>query len=218
MNRIFFKGNPYPNGHKIEEFTWNARLQKDKGLIFDFHLKTENYYAEDFSELDNEEKEISDWNSKIVWGNYHNCTMSSTYWSGNGIIVGTKENKLYFNKLIGKTLTADPLPQANETDNEDLAFNIYLLGHDDCANHKITFYKKFDKSTFAIDWSGNIALSYAGDYEYKYFFKATIEKVKFEGISFDRELTRLENEKLLKMYLADFVDFEVIDNKFKIKI
>lgn len=216
MNRIFFKGNPYPKGHRIEEFIWSARLKKEEGLIFDFHLKTEDYYAEDTSSSDDEKEDISDWKSKIVWGNYHKCTMSSTYWSGNGIVVGSKERKIDFSKLLGKTLVADPLPQANDTDNEDLAFSIYLLGHDDCANHKITFCKQYDKSTFDINWNGNIALSYAGDYEFKYTFEATIKKTKFEGIHFDKELTKIENEELLKMCVVDSVEFEITDNKFKV--
>lgn len=216
MNRIFFKGNPYPKGHRIKEFIWSGRLKKDIGLIFDFHLKTEDYYAEDKGE-EKENENTSDWKSKIVWGNYHRCTMSSRYWEGNGIVVGNKQQKMDFSKLLNSSLVADSLPEANDYDNEDLAFNIYLLGHDDCANHKISFVKQHGNFTFDIEWNGNIALSYTGDYEYKYSFEAAIEKIQFEGISFDNELSKIENEKLLKSCSGGFSAFEIVENKFILK-
>jgi len=46
-NRIYFKDNPYPNGHLIKEFKWSARVFSEDGLWFDFHLISDNYYAED---------------------------------------------------------------------------------------------------------------------------------------------------------------------------
>lgn len=47
QNRIFFIGNPYPLGHVIKEFGWSGRLDEDGEIYFDFHLKTDDYYAED---------------------------------------------------------------------------------------------------------------------------------------------------------------------------
>lgn len=216
MNRIFFKGNPYPKGHKIKEFVWNGRLKEDIGLIFDFHLVTDDYYAEDDSE-DEEEEDMPDWVSKIVWGNYHRCTMSSTYWSGNGILIGSEGNKFEFQKLLGQTLIIDSILEGQDYDNDELAFNIYLLGHDDCANHKISFIKQHDKSTFDIKWEGKIALSYSGDYEFKYSFESEINNVKFEGISLDKELSIEENKALLKKCLVDAFNFELIENRFILK-
>lgn len=215
MDRIYFKGNPYPNGHKIEEFIWSGRLIGRKGLIFDFHLVSDSYCAEDVSE--DEEQGESWWDSKIVWGNYHQCTMSSTFWEGNGIIVGTEISQFEFQKLLGQTLNVDSILQRQDYDHNELAFNIYLLGHDDCAFHKISFTKQLDKSTFDIEWDGKIALSYSGDNEFKYSFESKIRGAKFGGISLDKELSFDENKELLKKCLLDSYNFELIDNKFQIQ-
>jgi len=216
MSRIFFKNNPYPNGHKIEEFVWSGRLEKDRGLIFDFHLKTENYYAEDNSESEDEEINDSAWDSKIVWGNYHACIMSSSYWGDNGgVVVGSEKSKMDFNELVGKNLIIDPLPDANG--HSEFAFHIYLLGHDSCANHNISFIRQYNKSTFDIEWKGNIALTYVGDYEFKHSFEATIKEAKFEGIQLDEKLSQKANEKLLKSCISENNIFKLIDNKFYLK-
>jgi len=216
MNRIYFKGNPYPKGHKIKEFIWDGRLKKNKGLIFDFHLVTDYYYEEDDPE-DEEEEDKASWVSKIVWSNYHQCTMSSTYWDGNGILIGSKNNKFEFQTLLGHKLIVDSIHNGQDYDHEELAFNIYLLGHDDCANHKISFTKQHDKSTFDIEWEGKIALSYSGDYEFKHSFKSKINNAKFGGINLDETLSFEENKKLLKKCLVDSSNFELVENKFEIK-
>jgi hypothetical protein len=49
-NRIYFKDNPWPEGHPIKEFVWSARIE-GSDVWFDMHLETENYY----SERDNQE-------------------------------------------------------------------------------------------------------------------------------------------------------------------
>lgn len=215
MNRIFFKGNPYPNGHRIEEFVWSGRLDKERGLLFDFHLTTENYYEEDDS-YDEEEETISDWEAKTAWGNFHQCTMSSTFWNGNGMVAGTKDRPLDFNKLLGQTIVIDPLPEANDYDNHVFALDIYLLGHDKCANHRISFTKQHDKSTFDIEWLGNIALFYSGDNEFKYSFETSIRKIKFAGIHLDKRLSLVENKDILAACILDYQDFELKNDKFVI--
>jgi hypothetical protein len=111
--RIFFKDNPYPNGHEIKDFNWSGRLDSKRGLLFDFHLQTDNYYAEDASTDDEEVEPESDWKAKIVWGNYHRCTMSSTQWHYGGILIGTAEEKFDFENIESKTVRADVLPLAS---------------------------------------------------------------------------------------------------------
>lgn len=181
-NRIFFKGNPYPGGHLIKAFSWSARIDPDRGLIFDLHLETDNYYAED--ETADEQEELRDWHSKVVWGNYHNCTLSSTFWGGNGIVVGTKDRPFDFDHWQEKVFTADPLPL--DVDFEDFCFNIYLLGHDACADHRIAIKQEQDDS-FSIHWTGKIALYYAGEAEFKHDFEAHISPVSFDGIHYPKE-------------------------------
>ncbi|WP_228455342.1 hypothetical protein [Chryseobacterium sp. Tr-659] len=70
-NKIYFLHNPYPNDHKTVTFNWYGRIDEDESVWLDFHLKTENYYTND--------EDLSDWDSKIVWRNYHTCTLLSTY-------------------------------------------------------------------------------------------------------------------------------------------
>lgn len=187
LNRIFFKDNPYPNGHKIKEFVWSGRFESETGIWFDFHLETEDYYAEDES-FDEEIEPQSDWEAKIVWGNYHSCILSSTYWGDGGILVGSSENKLDFEELEGTKLIADKLPLPENWDDDDFSFYIYLLGHDSCADHEIKFIKKHTLDTFDIEWKGKIALTYAGQTEFEYEFSAFIEKAQFKGIDVSKSV------------------------------
>ncbi|MGH1433439.1 MAG: hypothetical protein ACRBG0_03165 [Lewinella sp.] len=216
-DRIFFKNNPYPNGHRIQEFCWSGRLIKERGLVFDFHLVTENYYEEDDSD-EEEEEANSDWESKMAWGNFHQCTMSSTFWNGNGAVVGTIGKPLDFSKLLGKTIIIDPLPDVNKYNPQAFALDIYLLGHDKCANHNITFTKQHNTSTFDIEWRGNIALFYSGDNEFKYSFETKIRKVNFAGIHLDKRLNLAANTTLLRACSLGIKTFELLDGKFDIKL
>ena len=50
ISKIYFLNNPYPNGHKIVMFNWSGRIDEYGFIWFDFHLKTDAYYAEDRSE------------------------------------------------------------------------------------------------------------------------------------------------------------------------
>ncbi|MDW9382449.1 hypothetical protein [Chryseobacterium sp. JV558] len=62
VSKIYFLNNPYPSGHKISTSIWSSRIDKDQFMGFEFHLKTENYYA-------NTEKESEDlpaWDSKSI--------------------------------------------------------------------------------------------------------------------------------------------------------
>ena len=136
------------------------------------HLKSADYYAERDIEDDESAEYPSDWAAPIVWGNYHSCTLSSTYWGNDGFRVCAKAD--YTPELLdGLELTVDPEPEALE-DFEDLAFHIYLLGHDAVAKHKIRFDRIGETSQFRITWSGNIAQAYVGDYEFKHEFSLVI--------------------------------------------
>ena len=203
-NRIFFKDNPYPNGHKIKEFIWSGRFEPETGLWFDFHLKTDNYHAEDKS--DDEFEPESDWKAKTAWKNYHNCTMSSTEWHYGGILVGTEDKNLDFENLESKTLVADKLPLPEDWDFEDNSFYIYLLGHDSCADHKITFVKRHSFDTYDINWTGKIALTYVGNYNFNYEFSGTIENVKFTGFEFENEISDTIGKYLINSDLFEIRD------------
>ena len=215
-SRIYFKDNPYPNGHAIKDFVWSGRLDPNSELWFDFHLETEKYYQEDDSE-DTTEAE-SDWKAKSVWDNYHQCTMSSTHWPSNngGILVGTKEAQFDLNNLTQQALLADTLPLADDYDPETLSFFIYLLGHDSCANHCIKFSKQ--EHLFGVEWTGKLALTYGGEYDFNYDFAANINAVKFDGIAIVAELDTEANWKLLGECVKNSEEYELIDGKFQFRV
>lgn len=65
--RIFFTGNPWPEGHAIDEFRWSAE-RRGADIWFDLHLVTANYYAEGDIEEDEDTDYETDWLSPGVWG------------------------------------------------------------------------------------------------------------------------------------------------------
>jgi hypothetical protein len=222
-NRIFFKGNPYPLGHVIKEFVWDGNLDEDGQLWFDLHLKTDSYYAEDLISEDEpteEELDATDWDSKIVWGNYHACTMSSTFWGSSGILIdaakfNSTQPKLNFANWLATRLIADTLPpnssfMPDDIEWDDMALNIYLLGHDACANHQIDI-SQVGKNLFNFAWTGKIALVYAGDDEFKYDFSANIANVKFDGFDYPQELSQDEAREHFAKYIQNIDDFEFVD-------
>ena len=211
-NRIFFSGNPWPNGHPIKNFVWSGRLDADQSALFmDLHLETENYNLED--KTDDEGEPQSDWTAKIAWNNFHSCTLSSTEWHFGGILVGTAAQPFDFSMLNGLVLEADPLPLPDDFDLEDLAFHVYLLGHDSVANHRIVF-KKAAGNTYDIHWTGKAALTYVGEEEFNYDFEAFIANVSFAGIDLSDELDEAENIALLNDCVIDAGSFNVQGNKF----
>jgi len=69
ISKIYFIDNPYPNGHKIETFSWSGRIDEYGFIWFDFHLKPENYYANDDENIEEEDEDLSDRDFKILWEN-----------------------------------------------------------------------------------------------------------------------------------------------------
>ena len=211
-NRIYFRGNPYPRGHRIKKFVWSGRLDEDEQLWFDFHLETDDYYAEDDEDQDEEEDEEvdSDWEDKIVWENYHSCTISSTKWKSRGIHIDTTKDKFEFNNLLQKELRVDTLPLKKDLDLDDLSFQIYLLGHDSCANHQINFSRN-NNNKFDIDWRGKIALTYSGEDEFKHDFKVLLQDVTFDGFYFPQNLGAEKAKEVFSKKLKDIESYEFVD-------
>ncbi|HYF37496.1 MAG TPA: hypothetical protein VD994_19500 [Prosthecobacter sp.] len=170
-NRIWFAGNPWPEGHAIKDFKWTAEV-RDEIVWMLFHLKSAEYYSERDIE-DGDAEYDSDWEAPIVWGNYHACTMSCTYWHHGGFpVCPVSEYSLEF--LDGYEASVNPLPESAEMEFDDLAFHIYLLGHDAVAGHRIRFQRRGSSDRFDIGWTGKIANAYAGDYDYCHDFRAQL--------------------------------------------
>lgn len=64
ISKIYFFDSPHSNGHKIERFSWSQRIDEYGSIWFDFHSKTENYYANDDENSEEENEDLSDWESK----------------------------------------------------------------------------------------------------------------------------------------------------------
>lgn len=209
-NKIYFKGNPYPKGHRIKKFVWSGRLDEKEQLWLDLHLETVKYYAEDErgDDEEDEEESDSDWEAKIVWENYHSCTISSTKWESRGIKIDTRKAKFDFDSLLQTKLTVDPLPIPDDLDYDDLSIQISLLGHDSCAGHEIKFSKN-DNDKFNVEWKGKIALS--GEDEFKYEFIAHIEDVTFDGFHFPQKLGVEKAKQIFDKKLNDIESYEFVD-------
>jgi hypothetical protein len=199
--RIFFPGNPWPKGHPIKAAEWTAQLCVD-GLRLHFHVKSYDYDHED----DRDDEELDDdWKARGAWGNYHACTLSSTFWGHRGILVAKPGKPFDLEKLEGKTLRADrvvgdKLPDAYERD--ELAFGLYLLGHDTACDHRIRFVKRRGPSTYDIEWRGRIALTYIGRSKPEYSFRLVLPKLRLGGIDVDKELDTKAAKALLPAVVA----------------
>lgn len=179
INRIFFKENPWPEGHPIKKFEWSAKI-RDDDVWFDMHLESEDYYSEREIEEDEDAEYSSDWSAPIVWSNFHACTLSSNYWQNGGFrVCSIKKYSPVF--IDGLEIKVDANPESVE-DFDDLAFHIYLLGHDLAAKHKIKFERIGATQEFNITWVGKIAQAYVGDYEYKHEFSVMIARAVFPDV------------------------------------
>lgn len=194
QHRIQFPGNPWPEGHALAEFAWTVRVVD--GVVWcDLHLRSANYYAEHDLELDededldvdeeDEDDHGSSWEAAGVWGNYHRCTLSSTFWGNDRGFPLCPIGDFTPAWLDARTFEVDTIAAGTVKDVEldDLAFHIYLLGHDSVANHRIAFHRVGDSDRFDIVWNGDIALTYTGDDALAHRFEARISAVPFPTLS-----------------------------------
>ncbi|MEC4053495.1 hypothetical protein VSP10_11935 [Myroides odoratimimus] len=221
MSTITFIDSAYPKPHLLEEFVWAGRLDESGKLWFDLHLKSKYYYLSEGEEYIEDEEEdfdddaeytsMSEWQYRIVWDNYHQCTLSSTYWSDEGgLLLSDGTTPFSFDLLDNREFVLNPLPLADDMLESELAFGIYLLGHDLSANHTISFTPLANKH-YAIQWSGVVALAYGGFYDYIHEFKADITESKFDGFYFPTTWTLEEAKKRFEQVLSNIDQYEFID-------
>lgn len=212
---ITFIDSAYPEPHNLREFIWSGRLDDHGKLWFDLHLISEDYYANEPDDLDDEDLDddndentsLAYWQSKIVWNNYHRCVLSSIYWSDEqGFLVGNTSNPFDFSSLNGKTFHIDAEPSLED---EECAFSIYLAGHDACANHTISFSQQTD-GQFHILWQGDIALFYSGFTEFIHQFKANLTDVTFDGFYFPKDWDLDKTTTEFQKVLTDFENYEFV--------
>lgn len=217
-NRIFFPGNPWPDGHAIKELFWSARLDPETGLWFDLHLESENYYAEDSDQDTAYDDAIdNDWESKLSWSNFHSCTLSSTYWDNIGFQVASQAAPLDMAVAEGQVFSFDNLPVTAE--HYERAFGIYLLGHDGVADHRVCIKKQPLNQVFSLKWSGRIALEYnvgVGLAEFDQEFQVNYDSLTFSGIELPdgfaaNEAISIANELVSGLGELEFVAREDAD-------
>lgn len=190
--RIYFPNSPWPHGHALKDFLWSARLIPNSGIWFDFHLHTVDYNSEHPPALDDDAStDGPGWDSSLVWNNFHSCTLSSTTWACEaqegddlGVLAATASLPLNLREPLDLTCDTD----LSDPPDAPRPFGIYLLGHDTAADHHIHIRPNPNPDphsaarTFHITWTGQIALVYSGEYEFKHRFQATIPAATFQGI------------------------------------
>jgi hypothetical protein len=189
--RIWFPGNPWPDGHAVEDFDWSGRIHPDGTLWFELSLRSEEYGAREPAFDGDGER---DWRSPVVWNNYHRCTLSPGWRRG----LPAAEPGRPFRMAAPQTLTADPVEEVDFE--EEPAFFVYLLGHDATAGHEVTFTPT--AAGHEVTWTGALALYYAGEEEFRYGFRAELRGVRFAGIAVPEELDRDAAQRML----AELVD------------
>lgn len=248
MNIIYFKGNPWAEGHRILQFEWSGHLS-EKGLHFDFEVLTAPYDEADQNSLEDEElydydeedededeelydeedeneneelyedeedddEDIDDWDSKTVWRNYNSFHLTSEDEEQQGLLIGSKECPFNEKTLTTTEWQVDFLTeeQMEYLDPEELSFSIYLLGHDSAAFHTIVFSQNQD-CTYAIQWDGKIALTYAGQEEFQYEFYMKIDSATFEGFTIPSHMTDEAALALVKQYTVHPENFYIVNKK-----
>jgi hypothetical protein len=209
--RIKFAGNPWKAGHPVKRAVWTAKLEPE-GLRFHLHLESADYDAED----DREDDEVdSDWKSRIVWTNYGSCSLSSTKWGHAGFLAATPGKPIDLEKLAGTTFRVDRMKDEIDEDLEleEMAFGIYLLGHDAVANHRIAFVKRHGKRTYDVRWRADIALAYAGSYDLKHALDAALPKLRLQKIAIGK-LGKLDPREALAEVVVGAKRFRRVGNAF----
>ena len=178
--RIWFHGNPWPEGHTIAEFAWTAR-KVGSAVWLDLHLRSADYDSERV--IPDDESIEESWRAPAVWGNFHACTLSSTHWGGNrGFRAGRAVDwgpEWLDGRVFEVASVGDVVRDADRH-----AFHIYLLGHDAVANHSIAFKRRGDDVRFDIEWQGRIALRYSGRRRLEHAFTARITDVAMPMLPF----------------------------------
>ena len=230
MNIIYFKGNPWAEGHRILQFEWSGHLS-EKGLHFDFSVETAAYdeadnnsleddelydYDEEDDDEEDDDEDIDDWDSKVVWRNYNSFHLTSEDEEQQGLLIGSETHRFNEMTFTENAWQVDFLTdeQIEELDPEELSFSIYLLGHDSAAFHTIQFSQN-ENHSYAIQWDGKIALTYAGAEEFEYEFHMNIDSAIFEGFTIPPHMTNEMALDLVKKYTVYPEHFHILNTEDK---
>ena len=213
IGRIFFAKNPWPAGHGLEVLDWTGRLDPDRGLFFDLHLKSAPYYAETgLPDDDDDEHRRGDWSSPNVWSNYHSCILSSTYWGPNeGVHVGDDDDPFDFSTLPRWEWHVDA--HSNTEDHALHSMHIYLLGHDTVLRHRIRFTEARG-TTFRLRWDAKIALTYVGQRQLAHSLRVEADSVRFQGFRIPDGLSAKDARDALARFTAGKTKYALKQARF----
>lgn len=205
--RIFLNTRLFPEGHALTKFRWSARLFPGSGLFFDFDIQSEPYCSDYEGELQDEYRFL--WESKELWANAGSCWIDSTGKWETGFLVGDSANPFSFDQLDSIKYYPDPLdPLETYWENEERSFAANILDHDYVGGHSIGF-KKQATGLYAIDWTGKIAITNQGDFEFDHDFVVEASEVVFHGIRFPSKLDLSEARAELAKYVVDIDMFSI---------
>lgn len=178
-NRIFFPGNPWPQGHIITSLSWEAAFNPKTGFWFSLSLMSADYCAEDRDWREDEPYHNDAWSSVSAWRNYGSCVIEAWWNDCRGFVGFAAGEKFDFASLANRSYHIDPCPRGLWDEN---AFSLYLMGHDSVADHRIRFGPRQPDNRFSLDWSGKIALTYSIGEDYDYDFQAWFDSVSLSQV------------------------------------
>jgi hypothetical protein len=201
LGRIWFHGNPWPEGHPLAEAELSGLLT-DHGVRLLLHVRSAEYSSE--REAPDDEEAESSWLAPIVWNNYHACTLSQTYWgwsADSGFPLNGPDGRFDAAGLGGASVHLDPAEAGDRLDGRDYAeraFHVYLLGHDACGDHRIAFSNAGLPGVYDVSWTGRIALAYVGDDVFRHEFRVALNRLIFRGLQLQGDVTQAETKALLE--------------------
>jgi len=199
---VFFPKNPWPEGLGLDEFRWSGRLDAERGLFFDLHLRSESYHH---LGVDDAEETDSDWESVNVWANYGSCILSSTKWGAHeGIHVADAEDPLGWNELDRWEFFVDTHTPVD--DYEGRAFHIYLFGHGSVVRHRIHFAKA-ERGRFDLSWTAKFALTYGGSTNLSKSLRVEAKGIAFEGFQIPSGMSTASAKEALSRFVTDPSDY-----------
>lgn len=180
QSRVYFQGNPWPSGHALTAVEFSIEICAAGPTLFAY-LESESYDAADTgcgSEPDADGDETTDWESKLVWNNFHKCRLEP-----EGMPLRPFDLSAF---LAGVPLAADP----DNTLDEDEGYEFYLLGFDSVRDHVFTVQRVRNRgegalgadTTIDVDWSAAIAHTYVGETEFSHRMVAKLRGVPFRGV------------------------------------
>ena len=202
-DRIFFSdGNPWAEGHAVKRCYLDAQIYEGDLLQVIIHFESNEYCDNDGGQFLDNGKE-GDWESKTVWNNYHSCNIDGV------ILRATPGNPISLESLESSVHHIDPLPEALERFVEDeLEFSIYLLGHDSVADHRIEL-GELSEAGYPMKWTGRIALSYSGEYDFDYAFALESTLKPLSRVWYPQEWDDAKAEEVLSDLMREAEKFRL---------